>query len=215
MPEEKGWMVPTLQLGGDFFLLEDWDGSPAGPYRAVFHFTPDGRRTLFIDREAAVEVISSIHRFDEIHVTDIVSERQGGKWVLEAETGKKGPLRLEVDYVETGALKVANALASLTPDVVSRSRVFCSLMPRLAAVVMGTDPKQRITGVTEIGTGCRFRVERMFKVERASATWGGKDVGDFVECTLSHDLGDFSPVSKAMVSRATLFFEQAEGGPRP
>jgi len=205
-------MVPTLQLGDDFFLLEDWDESPAGPYRAVFHFTPDGTRTLYIDSEAAVDVISSIHRFDAVRVVDIVSERRDGEWVLRAKTGpNKGELRIEVDYEDAGALKVVNAVASRTPEVITRNSLYCRLMPGMAALVIGTDPGQKIVGTTEIGTTCRFRVEKLFKVARARATWGGNDAGDFVECTLDHDLGDFSPVSKAVVSKVTLCFEPADG----
>ena len=80
---EKGWFIPTIQFGAnDVFLCEDWDETPAGPYRAVFHFTPEDHRTLYVSSVEGRDLVSTIHRFDEIHVAAISSLRMGNRWSI-------------------------------------------------------------------------------------------------------------------------------------
>ncbi len=205
---EKGWFIPTLQFGpDDVFLFEDWDETPAGPYRALFHFTPEDLRTLYVSSEGGRDLVSSIHRFDEMRVSDISSRRQGGRWTIEVDTGEKGALRMEVAYHETTLLKAVNPVVSHTPDAIARNPLYCRLLPRLAAPIMGTDPGQKIMGVTETGRNTRFRMERIYMVASASCSWGGVDLGPMVDCCYQHDMGAYKTISKAMVSYLALIVE--------
>ncbi len=206
MMVEKGWFIPTLQFGGeDVFLVEDWDETPAGAYRAIFHFTPEDHRTLYVNSEEGRDLVSSIHRFDEMLVTRIESRRLGGRWSIEADTGEKGALRMEVDFEETPLLKAVNLAARHTPEVVARNPLYNKLLPRLAAPILGTDPGQKLMGVTETGRDTRFRLERVFKVLSARCSWEGRDLGPLVDCCFRHDMGAYSTISKAMVSYLHLF----------
>ncbi|NPV60198.1 MAG: hypothetical protein HPY75_11125 [Actinobacteria bacterium] len=205
---EKGWFIPTLQFGcEDVFLVEDWDETPAGPYKAVFHFTPEDYRTLYVNSEAGRDLVSTIHRFDEMRVTAVDSRRVDGRWSIEVDTGDKGDLRIEVDYRETPLLKAVNLVARRTPDVIARNPLYCGLLPRLAAPILGTDPSQKLMGVTEMGRNTRFRLERVFKVESARCVWGGNEPGPLVDCCFKHDMGVYSTISKAMVSYLYLFVD--------
>jgi hypothetical protein len=208
MLTEKGWFIPTLQFGPhDVFLIEDWEDTPAGPYRAIFHFSPEDYRTLYVSGEKGRDLVSTIHRFDEMIVTGIDSRRLGGCWSIELDTGEKGGLRMEVDYEETALLKAVNPIASHTPDVIARNPFYCRLLPRLAAPLMGTDPEQKIMGVTETGRNTRFRLERIYKVTSARCTWGGKDVGLLTDCCFQHDMGAYKTISKPMVSYLSLIVD--------
>lgn len=205
---EKGWFIPTLQLGpDDVFLFEDWDETPAGPYSALFHFSPDDSRTLYASSDGGRDLVSTIHRFDEMHVVDIASRRQDGHWSIEADTGERGMLRMEVEYRETPLLKLVNPIACHTPDAIARNSLYCRLLPRLAAPLMGTDPDQKIAGVTEMGRRSRFRMDRIYKVTSARCTWDGRDLGPMADCCYQHNMGDYRPTSKAMVSYLSLFVE--------
>ena len=83
MQEEKGWWIITIQFGpDDVFLFEDWDETPVGPYRALFHFSPDDFRTLYASTLEGRDFVSEIHRFDEKHVVDIDSRRGDDNWVI-------------------------------------------------------------------------------------------------------------------------------------
>ncbi len=206
---EKGWFIPTLQFGPDVvFLFEDWDETPVGPYRALFHFTPEDFRTLYVSGEEGRDLVSAIHRFDEMRVTDIASQRLGGRWSIEVDTGEKGALHVEVDYRETALLKVVNPIARHTPDIIARNPLYCRLLPRLAAPIMGTDPEQKIMGVTEMGRSTRFRTDRIFKVTSARCTWNGVDLGPLVDCCFAHDMGAYRTISKPMVSYLSLLVEE-------
>jgi hypothetical protein len=205
---EKGWFIITLQFGpDDVFVFEDWDETPAGPYRALFHYTPQDFRTLYVNSEEGRDLVSTIHRFDERIVTDIASRRQDGRWTIEVDTGDEGTLHMEVDYRETLLLKVVNPIVRLTPDMIARNPLYCKLVPRLAAPLMGTDPNQKMAGVTEMGRRSRFRIDRIFMVTGACCTWGGADLGPLTDCCYQHDMGDYRPVSKPVISYLSLIVE--------
>jgi len=205
---EKGWFIPTLQFGpDDVFLFEDWEDTPAGPYRAVFHFTPRDFRTLYVNNAEGGDLVSSIHRFDEKHVVDVKSQRRDGRWTIEADTGDKGNLRIEIEFRETPMLKAVNPIACRVPEVLARNPLYCRMLPRLAGPLLGIDPNQKITGITEMGRKGRFRLDRIFKVTGGRCTWGGKDLGPLTDCSFQHDMGDFRLTSKAVVSYLSLFVE--------
>jgi hypothetical protein len=205
---ETGWFIPTLQFGPeDVFLFEDWDDTPAGPYSALFHFSPEDHRTLYVSSAEGRDLVSTIHRFDEMHVVEVVSRREDGRWTVDVDTRDKGELHMEVDYRETTLLKLVNPIACRTPDVIARNPLYCKMLPRLAAPIMGTDPEQKIMGVTEMGRNTRFRMDRIFVVSSARCRWGGKDLGPMVDCCYAHDMGAYKTISKAMVSYLSLFVE--------
>jgi hypothetical protein len=205
---EKGWFIPTLQFGpDDVFLVEDWDETPVGPYKAIFHFTPDDFRTLYVNNEEGRDLVSTIHRFDAMNVVDILSQRGDRRWNIEADTGEKGGLRIEVDYMENSLLKVVNPVASHTPEFIARNQVYCKFLPKIAAPLMGTDPGQKIAGVTEMGRKTRFRMDRIYKISGARCFWGERDIGPLTDCRYGHNMGDYRPVSKAMVSYLSLFVD--------
>lgn len=205
---EKGWFVPTIQFGpDDVFLIEDWDETPVGPYSAVFHFSPQDFRTLYASNERGRDLVSTIHRFDEKHVVEMESRHRDGCWTVEADTGEKGVLRIEIDYGETALLRMVNPALRFVPDLIARNPLYCKLVPKVAAPLMGTDPDQKMMGTTETGRGTRFRMQRIFVVAGASCSWGGRAVAPLTECRYRHDMGAYKTISKAMVSYLSLIVE--------
>jgi len=205
---EKGWFIITLQFGpDDVFFFEDWDETPAGPYRALVHFTPEDYRTLYVSSEEGQDIISTIHRFDEKIVTDITSRRQNGRWNIELDTGEKGMLHMEVDYKATPLLRAVNPTLRFIPDAITRNPLYCKLVPKLAAPLMGTDPNQKMSGCTEMGRRSRFRFEGIYMVTGARCTWDGTDLGPLTDCGYQHDMGDYRPVSKPAISHLSLIVE--------
>ncbi|MGQ9757078.1 MAG: hypothetical protein ACUVRX_02825 [Actinomycetota bacterium] len=205
---ERGWFIPTLQFGpDDVFLVEDWEDTPVGPYRAIFHFTPEDHRTLYVSGEAGRDLVSGIHRFDHRLVTSIASHRADGRWFIEADTGEKGELRIEVEYGENLPLRMVNRIAPRIPDSVARNPLYCRLLPRLSAPLLGTDPGQKIAGVTEMGRRSRFQLHRVYRVTGGRCTWGGRALGPLCDCLYQYDMGDFRPTSKAVVSYLELYVD--------
>ncbi len=204
---ETGWFISTLQFGpDDVFVIEDWDETPAGPYVAIFHFSPQDYRTLYVSSAEGRDLVSTIHRFDEMYVTDIASRRQDGRWTIDIDTGDRGALHIEVDYRESTLLKLANPIVCHTPDAVTRSRLYCKLVPRVAAPILGTDPDYKLAGATELGRKSRFRLRRLYLVPSARCTWDGREIGPLVDCCYQHDMGDWY-TTKAIVCYLSLFVE--------
>jgi hypothetical protein len=205
---EKGWFIPTVQFGDeDVFIFEDWEETPVGPYRALFHFRPDDSRTLYASTALGRDLVSSLHRFDLISIVPIASLRQHGTWRIELEAGEKGKLAMELDLVETTMLRLINPVASHTPEAIARNPLYCRLLPRLAGPILGTDPKQKIMGRTEMGRDTRFRVDRMYKISSGTCAWGGREIGPLRDCCFEHDMGAYRPISKPMASYLSLFVE--------
>jgi hypothetical protein len=205
---EKGWFIPTLQFGqDDVFLFEDWEETPAGPYRAVFHFSPEDFRTLYVDSEEGRDLVSGIHRFNDMHVVDIISRREHGKWIFEMDTGERGAFKMEASYRATPVLKVVNLLSPHLPDMLVRNPLYCKLLPRIAAPIMGTDPNFKIIGATEMGRIARFRMDLIYEVAEARCIWDGKDLGPLVDCCYKHNLGDNVPMTKSLASYLSLYVD--------
>jgi hypothetical protein len=208
MQVEKGWFIPTVQFGdAHVFLFEDWEQTPVGPYRALFHFTPDDFRTLYVSSSMGGDLLSTIHRFDRILVVDIRSLRQHLKWSIELEAGERGNLEIELDLKETTMLRIINLIAPHVPEVIARSPIYCGLLPRLAGPIIGTDPSQKMMGLTELGRDTRFRVDRMYKITGGRCIWGGEDLGRLTDCCFEHDMGAYRPVSKPIASYLSLFIK--------
>lgn len=208
MQVERGWFVPTIQFGpDDVFILEDWDVTPAGPYRAVFHFTPGDHRTLYASTTRGRDLVSTIHRFDDTHVVDIDSVRDEGRWTIEADTGDRGVLRLEMEFRETPLLKLVNPVACHTPEFIARSSLYCAVVPRLAGPLLGIDRDQKLAARTETGRFYRFRSEKIYKVTGARCSWGGRDLGPMAECRYDHDIGENRLATRPVVSYLSMFVD--------
>ncbi|MDY6794665.1 MAG: hypothetical protein SWK76_05205 [Actinomycetota bacterium] len=208
MPEETGWFVPTIQFGKeDVFLFEDWEETPVGPYRAVFHFNPDDFRTLYASTPEGGDFVSSVHRFDEKNVVEVKSRRNGGRWTIEADTGDKGPLKIEIDYRETGLLKLVNPIAAYTPKAIARNALYCRLLPRIAGPMLGIDSDQKIAAETEMGRKGCFQMYRIYRVIAATCTWGDRDMGPLEDCCYDHDIGGFKLTTKPIISYLTLYLD--------
>jgi hypothetical protein len=194
-----------LQFGpDDVFLFEDWEETPVGPYRALFHLSRDDFRTLYVDGEEGKNVVCGIHRFDTTYVTEISSRRDSGVWIIDTDTKDRGFLNMEVSFEATTVLKAINRLAPHVPEVVARNPLYCKLLPRLASPIMGTDPDFKIAGLTEMGRKVRFRLDRIYSVTGGRCIWDGLDLGTLRDCSFRHDLGDMRPVNKPMALYLSL-----------
>ncbi len=202
---ERGLMIPTLQFGpDDVFLYEDWEDSPVGPYRALFHYSPDDFRTLYAWPERGMEFVSTVHRFDRKVPARIVPQWKTGGLDLKVRSDE-ADYDLSVDFRETFLLKMLNPVVALMPPLVSLNPLFQKAAPRLLAPILGTDPEQRMGGVTETGRTTLFRILRVWTVTGGSCFRSGCSLGFLTECSYQHDMGDFRPIRTPMMSKLELY----------
>jgi len=201
---ERGYMIPTLQFGpDDVFLYEDWEESPVGPYRALFHYSPEDFRTLYAEPEVGMEFVSGVHRFDRKVASRIRAAWEPGKLRVEVRS-EETLYELEVEFRETPLLKLLNPLVSIAPAFLSLNPLFQKAAPRLLAPLLGTDPDQRLGGVTEMGRSTVFRIMRVWLVIGGSCKRDGRDLGELTKCCYRHDMGDFRPISRPMMTKLEL-----------
>jgi hypothetical protein len=204
MEVESGFMIPTLQFGpDDVFLYEDWRESPVGPYRALFHYSPDDYRTLYADPSEGMDYVSTVHRFDRKVPSKIKPSWDIGRLKLEVRS-EQAEYDLEVEFKETLLLKLLNPFVVLMPDFISLNPVFQKVAPKLLAPLLGTDPDMKMGGVTEMGRTTLFKIQRVWMVTGGRCSCGGRDLGNLTECHYTHDMGDFRPISVAMLSKLEL-----------
>ncbi len=207
LKEERGFMLPTAQFGQDVFVIEDWDSAPIGPYRALFHYAADGRRTLYASKEGALDFVPHIHRFDERHLAGIESNRSGNSWRMSVDAGEAGQFDLEVKYSETLVLKAANLFLPFLPKFVALNPLYLKTIPKVAGPLMGMGTNLKTFGHTEAGTMVYMMLEKVWMVSEGTCTMNGKDLGPLTDCTMHHDLGELVLIPKPIVSRLRLYYE--------
>lgn len=205
---ESGFMIPTMQFGpDDVFLFEDWEKTPVGPYRALFHFTPEDFRTLYADRPEALELVSTIHRFDRTFLSSIRTKKEPGKITIDVISSDES-FHIEIAYGEPLLLKLLNPLAAHLPDFICMKEYYLKFAPRLLAPLLKTDPDQKMSGITEMGKKSTFRIYRIWRIAGGNCRKNGEEIGSIVECGYDHDMGDFRPVSKPILSKVDLLVSE-------
>ncbi len=209
MKEERGFMLPTVQFGAeDVFVIEDWDSVPIGPYRALFHYAADGRRTLFASNEKALDFVPHIHRFDEKHVAKIESRRDANSWSMKVDAGEAGRFEIELKFNETLILKVANLFLPFIPAFIALNNFYLKTIPKVAGPLLGMGPNLKTFGKTEAGTMVKMMLEKIYMVTDGKCVMNGKDLGPVTDCTFHHDLGELVLIPKPIVSRLRLYYEE-------
>lgn len=209
MKEERGFMLPTAQFGpNDVFVIEDWDSVPIGPYSALFHYAADGHRTLFASREAALDFVPHIHRFDEMHVAKIESKREGNSWSMSVDAGDAGTFEIDLRYRETLVLKVGNLFLPFIPTFLALNDFYLKTVPKVAGPLLGMGPNLKTFGKTETGTLVKMMLEKVYMVTEGKCIMNGKDLGPITDCTFHHDLGELVLIPKPIVSRLRLYYEE-------
>lgn len=202
---ERGLMIPTLQFGPeDVFLYEDWEDSPVGPYRALFHYSPNDFRTLYAWPERGMEFVSTVHRFDRKVPAHVIPRWEPGRLELKVSS-EEADYDLSVGFKETFLLRMLNPLVALMPPYVSLNPFFQKAAPKLLAPILGTDPEQKMGGVTETGRTTLFRIQKVWMITGGSCSRDGCQLGFLTECCYGHDMGDFRPIRTPMMSRLELY----------
>ncbi len=208
MREERGFMLPTVQFGADdVFVIEDWDSVPIGPYRALFHYSAGGHRTLFASTEKALDFVPHIHRFDEKHLAKIESKRDTNSWLMAVDAGDAGKFEIELRYQENLILKAANLLLPFLPKFIALNPFYLKTIPRVAGPMLGMGPDLKTFGRTEVGTMVYMMLEKIYMVTEGKCVMDGKDLGGVTDCTFHHDLGELVLLPKPVFSRLRLYYE--------
>lgn len=154
-----------------------WDGGPLGPMIDVMWATPDGTRRLLADTKATADLVAAVYEFDEVEVVPITATRS--RRVLGVSAGE---LRVEM---------AAGTPWALPP---------MWLRPLWVTRVVEAPIARAAFGVSAYGTstsGVRewYRATQVRRVERASATLNGADLGRLGPVTPALGVGFSEPLT--------------------
>lgn len=208
MKVESGLMIPTMQFGpDDVFLYEEWRESPAGAFRALFHYSKDDVRTLYADSQAGLDLVPVIHRFDRRVLSRIKADWSAGRLALEVRNDSED-VDLEVEFKANLLLRSMNFALKFTPGFLMLNPLVQAVAPKLLAPLLGTDPDMKVGGPTETGTLVKFEIKQMWMLTGGRASMAGRELGSLTPCTYRHDMGAFQTMSKAMMTKLKLHFQE-------
>jgi hypothetical protein len=153
--------------GGTRIVVGHWPRSPFGPFTDVMIESPDGVRTLVAPDPDVAAFVAGTYRFDAVTVAPITVHRSGPEW-----------------HVAAGALDLAFTVGRRGwPGYLLRA-VPSSIATRPGwAALIDAPARWMLPGVRTRGTAGNGRREwyaalDLHRIVSASATLGGRDLGD-------------------------------------
>lgn len=176
----RGTLIPGIYFDSGYCIWAfDFTTAPDGiePFRDVWIDSPEGKRTLYISSETALETIDGNHPFDETSLATIAIEQttaDSTRVTLEGDDGVT--LNFELSFNQTTGTRLLNAVAALTPKRIARSR-FGAAVSTLALNQLVTANGAKVAGRFATGEPYRFEASRVATVTDAKATLNGSDLG--------------------------------------
>lgn len=192
---------------GHCILAFDFTSTPPGvdPFRYVWIVGPDDDRTLYADPEAGIDLVSGYHTVEQGVAADVTWDQTGPDSLRLTVDGDDGTdLELDVTTGQTGATRVLNVMAAVTPRSVVRSRIGAALVSDLLERLLDTRGT-KVAGRTEIGASYRFEADRIAVVTEATATLDGEDLGAVTAPDRTITFGDVTIGTVPLSMRADAF----------
>ena len=177
-PDERfiGYGVMGLPFaGGHYLVLRRWPSNPfERPYSSVWHRTPDGHWTFYVDAAAN----ASCPRYADVAIDEAVFSA--------IEVGWDGPARLTVrvaDWVtwtmvlgSSTATAVLSAVAGVLPAAALSNRAVLAAMGAAAGPMLGAG-RIRMAGTSPNGQWFTTEPSRVWTITDSTATVEGADLG--------------------------------------
>jgi hypothetical protein len=175
----NGRVLATGLGSGDRFVIGHWESGPIGPMIDVMWARPDGTRVLLAPDRWVAEFVSSLYRFDDVHVVPLSYGRTGPVRHYEANT-PLGPL----------AVSLTSAAIALPIFVPGRPLSFTGLAERPMAGLVFPGVRTRV--VTYSGSTAWYQASFVQPLRRVNVTLAGASLGPmtFVRPTVGFGLGE-------------------------
>jgi hypothetical protein len=176
------------------------------PYKTVWHRTPDGVWSIFVD---APRHDVACPRYYGAAATHVQTARITVTWMRSMD------LRIEIDVPRliwsislqrTPLLRIMNLLSPRLPDRLWRSSVFLRLMERTGQALLGMG-RVTLTGVVPNGQLAMLMPRQMFFLASAAAELNGEDLGQPARVAENPSIGGFRLPARPLFAVGRGYFE--------
>jgi len=190
---------------GHLLALRAFPRNSFAPYKSVWHRTPDGTWTIFVDGAPAEKACP---RYFGAAAEESRSARIDVTWTgpMDLEvTVEPLNLRWTMSLTEPAYLKALNAASSRLPEAAWRSPVLLRGIELMASVVLGMGDVQ-LAGRVPSGHWATVTPRRMYFVRSAHAELAGRNLGSPVKTTAPPTIGATRLPSKPAFAVLRAFF---------
>ncbi len=203
----EGFGVMAMPFtSGHVLVLRAFPRNSFVPYKSVWHRTPDGTWTIFVDGAPADKACPL---YFGAAADESRSARIDLTWTgprdLEV-TVEPLELRWTMSLTEPAYLRALNAASSRLPEVAWRSPVLIRSMELMASVVLGMGDVE-LAGKVPSGHWATLTPRRMYFVRSAHAELPGLDLGSPVKATTPPTIGATRLPSKPAFAIGRAFFK--------
>ena len=182
--ECQGYMIPGLYYANNYCIwLLNWDKSPTqnGHLIEIWLFSPDGKRTCYIDPLEDEDFFNRYHSFDNLVGASIKIQHNKKNISIEA--------------------------AALNGDVI-QGEIILGTSILYSLINLTLSEKNKIVGKTETGKTSQNIPKKLHKITSSKITINGSDMGSLVSPKQEIKVGDFSISKRPILSHCKLRLEE-------
>ncbi|MEN3346179.1 MAG: hypothetical protein V7635_2755 [Arthrobacter sp.] len=180
-----------------------WQQSPFGPCTDAMVQLPSGHRILLAPTAEVGAFISAVYNFDESRVVHLASSHEADQLTVDA-----GPLQIRA---RLGARTGLGAAARLIPRRVAVHPRWLRAVSPLAARIL---PGVRTAGTAKGGRQEYYGVTDLRRIDSASVSWDGHDVGPLCAIRPAVGFGFSSVPPEPSLARVQTTIEGSAGSAR-
>lgn len=205
-----GQFVPGLcfESGHCLWLLE-FTATPTqfDSYTELWLITPTGERILYTDPGDAAEEVLKHHDFDRTESASITCDGSPSRIDVTMEAADDTTIELTASLTQTLATRVLNAVIAVTPAPVLQSGVGTTISTASMNLLLDANGL-KIAGRTETSRRYRLESDRLARIQDASATLDGTDLGALTPPSRPIEFGDARTPGDAIYARGTVRLER-------
>lgn len=176
----RGFFSPGLYFtSGHGMRIYNFTSTPkdVGAFFQVWMMTPEGKKILYVDPEAAGDIVSTWYNFD-----DVVGASISWEWLEEdtininMETMDGTTLDLQLDLGSSLGTIILNTIVKITPQFIMSTQPMLAISNISFNLLLGLGGVD-IAGKTETGKDYVTEADRLTIVKKASAKLNGEDLG--------------------------------------
>ena len=190
---------------GHVLVLRAFPRNSFAPYKSVWHRTPDGTWTIFVD---GAPLDRACPRYFGAAANENRSARVDLTWTGPMDlkvTAEPPGLRWTMSLTEPAHLRALNAASSRLPEAAWRSSLVLRGMELMASVLLGMGEVQ-LSGRVPNGHWATLTPRRMYFVRDAHAELAGLDLGSPVKAATPPTIGTTRLPSRPAFAVGRAFF---------